>query len=854
MSQKPPRIASWLLSQFINDDIRYNAMGDFEEIFTSIAYKKGPAAARRWYWFQIIRSFPAFITDTLYWRSAMIRNFLIITLRNLVKQKTYSTINISGLAIGLACSVLIMLWVIDESKYDKFHQDSDRIYQVMENQSYSDGIQTQATTPGPLAETLIEEVPEIEHAASFSWNISKTFTKGDNTFREDGIYASPDFLNILTIHIERSSAKDFLVKPNTVLISQEAAKRYFGRENPIGEPIIIDRDQVYTVEGVFRKLPHNSSIQFDYILPFNMFLSENAWANRWESSVLRTIVKLRPETNSQAVNTRIEKLLKSKTEKAQRVDLFLYAYSDQYLYGQFDNGKVAGGRIEYVRLFAAIAIFILLIACINFINLSTARSTKRAKEVGIRKSIGASRGSLFGQFLGESIALTLIALVISVLLVEISLPLFNTITGKLIHIDYSDSYFTLLIITIALITGLASGSYPAFVLSSLQPVKTLKGIVKSSSLETFTRKGLVVFQFTLSIALIISTLVIYRQIEFTQTKNLGYKKENLINFVVGSDMKENWETIQQEILRDPNVISASRSDHWFLTATFSSDDVSWAEKDANRHTSFETVQVDYDLIETLGFEIIEGRSFSKEYASSNSKVIINESALNVMGFENPIGKKVRFKDADYEVVGVIKDFHFQSLQYAITPLIMELKPEHTYVAFARVRSKNISETIAHIEAQYDKFNPLIPFSYNFLDQQYASLYENETRVGVLARYFAIFAVIISCLGLFGLSAFTAEQRTREIGIRKVLGASIKSIVVLLSQDFTWLVLIALLISTPLSWILMNTWLSDFAYTQSIEWWLFPLAGISTICIAWLTTGYQSIKAALTDPIKTIKSE
>lgn len=829
-------------------------MGDFEEIYSSIAERQGSFAAKKWYWLQLIRSFPSFLTGTLFWKISMIKNFFTITYRNLVKQKTYSLLNISGLTLGLACSILILLWVMDENKFDKFHTDVDQIYQVMEHQTYSDGLNTSINTPGPIAAALKEEIPQIEFAATYLWNTTQIFTSEDKSFRESGTYASEDILNILTLPLVHGSELSQLSQSSTILLSETVAQKFFGSKNPVGQPMILNGDQIHTITGVFKDLPTNSSFQFDYLLPFIDFERDNDWVSDWGNNGPRTIVKVAANTDIAALNSQIANFITEKTGEYESIEVFLYPFSERYLYGRFEDHKLAGGRIEYVRLFSIVALFVLLIACINFMNLSTAKATKRAKEIGVRKSVGATRGSLISQFMSESIIIAFIGLFASLIIIELLLPAFNNLTDKAISVDYLDPTFTPLLIAIALLTGLVSGSYPSFVLSSFEIVKTLKGKVSSSLSELFARKGLVVFQFTLSITLIISTMVIYRQIQFAQNKNLGYDKDNLISFSLEGEMRSSWDTFSQEIQRDPNVISVARSAHRFIDGWGSTGSVRWRGKDPDLSVQFEAAPVDYNLIETLGFEMIRGRSFSQQFSTDTSSVIINETAAKLMGFDSPLDETISFWEREWKVVGIVKDFHFEDLTQTIPPLFMVIRPGSAMTAFVRVRSENINETIAGIRNQYDELNPNVPFSYTFTDEEYAQLYASEMRIGELAKYFALFAILISCLGLFGLSAFTAEQRTKEIGIRKVLGASVQNLVLLLSKEFTRLVFVAIVLATPISLWLMNIWLSDFAYQLGIEWWLFPLAGISTVLIAWLTTGYQSVRAALVNPIQSLKSE
>lgn len=782
----------------------------------------------------------------------MFNNYLKTTVRRFNRSKSSFLINVIGLSIGMACSILIFLWVLDEMNYDRFHNDVDQIYQVMEHQNLTGNKTTSLATPGVLAPTLKEEIPEFEYVATYTWNMNLLFTKDDKAFKESGLYARPDFFHILDIKLLYGNRNELINSPKSVVISRELAKKYFGTENAVGESITINESEVHTVTGVFQKMPENSSFQFDYVLSFKDWLENNQWAAKWENSGPRTIVKLYPGANISEINTKIEDYLKKRVLDSNS-ELFIYPFADRYLYGQFENGQVAGGRIDYVWLFTLVAFFTLLIACINFMNLSTAKATKRAKEVGIRKSIGASKGSLIWQFIGESMVTTFFSLIISAFLVEMSLPIFNDLTDKAISLNYSEPTLLLIFIGTALSTGLIAGSYPAFYLSSFEAVKTLKGSLKISGSEAFARKGLVVFQFTLSIVLIISTIVVYQQIQFTQTKNLGYEKENLITFSVEGPVRESWDTFKEQVIDIPRVANASRSASNFLGRTSNTPDVEWPGKNQETNVLFEYVMTDYGLIETMGFEVIAGRTHSKEFGSETSRIVINQAAANAMKLEDPVGQFITFGGDEFEIIGVVSDFNFQDLRHEVNPLFFILS-DFGWNAFVRVESANIQQTIAQIEDNYKKFSPNYPFNYEFMDEQYAALYKSEQRIGNLAKYFAIFAVIISCLGLFGLSAFTAEQKAKEIGIRKVLGATVKNVVLNLTKDFTKLVLIAIGIAIPVSWWMMDQWLSDFAYSSGLDWWVFVGSGLLAVSIAWFTVSWQSIKAALVNPVQTLNRE
>lgn len=784
----------------------------------------------------------------------MIKNYLKTALRNFRRNKTSFVINMLGLSLGMACSILILLWVQDELSIDQYHDNIDRIYRVMENQQYaSDNIFTTGATPGILAPALEEEVPGIEHAATYTWSMEILFTRKNSSFKENGRYARPELLDILSIPLVYGDKEKQLVQPYTIFISESLAEKYFGSENPVGKTINLNRDNVHTVSGVFRDIPDESTLQFEYLLPFQDFLNNNSWAQSWGNNGPSTVLTLQPGAAEKAVEEKIKDFVKEKNPNSV-VELFLYSYADSYLYGRFDNGKPSGGRIDYVRLFSLIAFFVLFIACINFMNLSTARSAKRAREVGIRKSIGANKRSLTGQFIGESVLISFAALLLSVLLVEAFLPVFNNLTGKSIAIAYSNPVFLLSFIGIALLTGMIAGSYPALYLSSFQAVEVLKGTLKSSKRELLARRGLVVFQFVMSIVLIISTIVIYNQVQYVQNKNLGYDRENLVIFSIEGDLNSQWEVFRQELEAIPGVKKVSRGSHRFLGRNSSTGDLEWPGKDPDTKVLFESVRVDYGLVETLGFEVKEGRAFSRDYGADTARVMLNETGINIMDMDNPVGKTIEFWGEQWEIIGVLSDFNYQHLRNSVAPMFMIIQTGYANVGFIRLQAANITQTISQIEETYKKLNPEYPFDYSFMNERYENLYRSETRVGDLAMYFGIFAVFISCLGLFGLSAFTAEQSTKEIGIRKVLGATVGNLVMLLSKEFSRLVIIAIGIAFPLAWWLMDNWLNDYAYRIEIGYEPFLAAGIGALLIAWVTVSYQSVKAAVRNPVKSLRSE
>jgi len=783
----------------------------------------------------------------------MWKNYLKTAWRNLIRNKIFTMVNVLGLTTGLACSILIMLWIADERAVDQFHEDIERIYQVRENQHYAESIFTTEATPGPLAEVLREEFPDIAHVASYSWNEDHLFTLGEISFKENGIYAHPDIFNILSIEKVAGLQEKWLTEPGTVVITQKLAKKYFGGSDPIGESITVDNDHEYTVTGVVKDFPDYSTMKFDYFLPFLELERRHEWLTAWGSNGPRLLIKLTATASGAEVSDQIKNIIREKSNVS-GTDLFLQPFGDRYLYNTYKDGKQAGGRIDYVGLFTIISVLVLLIACINFMNLSTSQSVNRARETGIRKSLGAQRGTLVAQYMVESMILTFTAMAMGILLAQVLLPVFNRLMGKILYINYFDPVNWLLFVGIALITGLIAGSYPAFYLSAFDSVKVLKGIPRTSGGEVRIRKGLVIFQFTLSIILIAGTIVVYQQIQYIQEKNIGYDQGHLIHFPLDGRFADHWDAFRSEAIKDGYIQSASLSNHDFFGQKINSSGITWPGKSEEVNVLFETVRTDYDLRETMDFKMAQGRFFSRDFGTDSSAVIINEAAQKAMELDDPLNAQLDFWNGKWNIVGVIKDFNFVSLHEAVSPMIVTLGRDAAEHAIARLPKENITGALEGLESLYKSINPNYPFDYRFFDQQYAALYESEVRIGSLAKYFGIMAVLISCLGLLGLAAHTAEQRTKEIGIRKVLGASISGVVALLSKDFIGLILIAIFIATPIAWYVADRWLQEFAYKITLKWWMFVGAGGIAIVIALITVSGQAVRAALANPVDALRNE
>ncbi|WP_224998682.1 ABC transporter permease [Cesiribacter sp. SM1] len=783
-------------------------------------------------------------------------NFLLIY-RNLLRFKSTFFINLVGLSTGLACALLIYLWVNDELQVDKFHEKDSQLFQVMLNHHNTGEIETAHATPALMAEVLKAEMPEVEHAVATTAGIEMPLfrlTVGEESFKAAGLFAGEEYFRLFSYNLIQGARDKVLAYKSSIVISEALARTLFGTtENIIGNSVQFGEDRQLQVSGVFTGTPPNSSDQFDFLVSFEIFKELMGPEHQdWGNTGPRTFVLLKEGTNVETFNSKISGFMKQKASGS-NADVFVRPYTDKYLYDTYENGVQAGGRIEYVRLFSIIAIFVLLIACINFMNLSTARATRRLKEVGIKKTLGAYRKTLIVQYLGESMVMTVLSLLLALLLVVLLLPQFNLITGKQLSISFNLSLI-LSILGITLMTGLIAGSYPALYLSGFNPITALKGKLSSSAAEVFTRKGLVVFQFTLSIIFIVAVLVVYQQLDYVQTKNLGYHKEQIIYFEKEGRAAQDESLFLSEIKRIPGIVNAGSTSHSFLAQQTTTTGVHWEGKNPEDIIKFELAKVSYDMIETLGLHMAAGRAFSKDYGSDSLGIIFNEAAIETMGLDNPVGKYVNVWGKDRQIIGVTKDFHFQSLHEAVKPLFFIVKPTDTYKIMARVAAGREREAVTGLQQFYEEFNPGYTLDYKFLNQDYQALYAAENRVAILSKYFSGITIIVSCLGLFGLAAFTAERRRKEIGIRKVLGASQFSIVYLLSSDFTRLVGLAICIALPLSYLLVKNWLNGFEYRIELAWWYFIGAGLAALAIAWLTVGAQAVKAATSNPVRSLKDE
>lgn len=785
----------------------------------------------------------------------MFKTNLKIAWRNLVKDKQFTFLNVLGLSAGLGCALLIFLWVHDESSYDKFFENDDRLYQLMEVRSYDGEVHASEESSGLLSETVKQQVAGAEYAAAVAppdWFPQYTLSVGDKNIKASGQYTGRDYFNIFSFKLVEGNKNNVLESKSSIVISDELAKKLFGTtENIIGKPVRFDQDTTFYVSGVFEKVPQHSSQQFDFVLSFEYFKSIKEWVTLWGHTGPHNYVLLDKGTGINAFNKRVADVITVSTGDTSR-KVAAAKFSDIYLHNDYGNKAASGGRIEYVRLFSLLAIFILVIASINFMNLSTAKASRRLKEIGIKKVVGAGRKQLIFQFLSESLLLTLFAAVFAIGIALLLLPAFNQVTGKRISLHF-DTAIIIYFIAIVLCTGLLAGSYPALYLSRFNPLSILKGKLRSSLAEVVSRKGLVVFQFTLSTILIVAMMVIYQQMQFIQATDAGYNKNNVLRFSAEGNIHGKKEAFIAELKNIPGIVNASATYHKMVGHGYSHTGMEWEGKDPNSDITFEAFEVDYDFVETMGMEIKEGRSFSRNFGTDSAGIVLNETAVKTMGLKDPVGKTIkRFGKKDLQIIGVVKDFHFESLHEPIKPGYMFLWGGNIIVA--SVQANNQRQTIAAIERLYGKYNPGFPFTFNFLDEAYQRQYDSETRVSALSRYFAGLAIVISCLGLFGLAAFTAQKRRKEIGVRKVIGASVVNITTMLSKDFLRLIFISLAVAFPVSWWLMSNWLQGFAYRVSITPSVFVSAGIAVVLITLFTISFQSIRAATANPVKSLRTE
>ncbi|MEZ0540778.1 ABC transporter permease [Fibrella arboris] len=786
----------------------------------------------------------------------MVRNYLLVSFRTLWRNRTQSFINIIGLALGMACALLIGINIADELGYDRFHAKGSQLYKAYNRNTFEGSVHCWPTTPSPLAPALKAEFPEIVESARMLWKQPYLTSYGTTRVNIDGSFTDPGFLTMFSFPLLQGNPKTALNGTNSVVLTQVAAKKLFGETDPMGKVVRIDNKDNFVVSGVLKDLPKNTEFEFEMLLPWAYQTKTGDDYGYWGNNYVRTFVELAPTAKVEAVNAKVRDITRRHSKGTEDNEVFLYPSPRWHLYGWFQNGVESASAMVYVRMAGYIAGFILLLACINFMNLSTARSEKRGREVGIRKVVGASRWSLVGQFLGESLLLTVVSFMLALLLAQLALPALNTLLEKQLVIPYTTMRFWGACLALILVTGTLAGSYPAFFLSALEPIRVLKGRLLAIRGRLATRQVLVVFQFLITVALLISTLVVKRQLAHTQQRDMGYNRANLVFSRFTGDIDKNYTLIRNELLnqrvatavcKTNNAITESYSNTWGLD---------WKGKPPGSKITFDQLTCGSgDFVKTMGVKLITGRDLDHlTYPTDTSACLINATAANVLGFKDPVGQVIKNEGTDFRIVGVFADFIWGSPFDKVPPMFVKGSNWSGTINY-RLNPALPTETALKKAAQiFTRYNPAFPFEANFVDQEYQRKFDQLRPIGAMADAFAVIAVIIACLGLFGLATFIAEQRTKEIGIRKTLGASVPSVVTLLSKDFLKLVVVAILLAVPLAWWGMEQWLSTYNYRVTIDGWIFVGAGLLAIVVALLTVAYHSIRAALTDPVDALRGE
>ena len=786
----------------------------------------------------------------------MFKNYLKIAWRNLIRNKGFSILNIAGLSIGLTVFTLIILWINFELGFDRFHENQERIYEVNNQYDVEGEIWTWNSTPKAMAPAIKKDYPEVERVSRYFYDTPFLFSVDDKRIKATGTIVDPDFLSIFSFPLVQGDIASVFSDVNSVVITETFAKKMFGDKDPIGEIVVIDNADTFKVTGILKDLPTNTDFTFEFLVPW-AYLTQKGWDDtHWGNNSVATYVMLKKDVNFSDFSTKIKTLRENYDEDSSDMVTLLYPYSRTYLYNEFENGKEVGGRIDLIKMFGIIAAIILIIACINFMNLSTARSEKRAKEVGVRKVMGAPKKHLIYQFLGESILISAIAAIFSILLVLLVLPAFNDLVGHELELDFTSKWFWISALAIVLFTGLLAGSYPALYLSAFKPSAVLKGTFHKADTLITPRKVLVVVQFSVAIILITSTLIISQQLDKVQNRQLGYSKDNLIYTFLEGDIDKNYELIKKELLKSGAASSITKTSSPITESWSNTWGFEWSGKNENDKTIVLRLIADDVVAETMGLELLSGRDLNlQEFPTDSTAVLLNESAVSLMGFNEPLGQIIKDNGIEWHVVGVVKDFVFNSPFQKIEPLVIEGAKGWFNVMHMKLNEANsTSENLAIVENIYKKYNPEYPFDFEFVDGEYAEKFSDQQRTGKLATLFTLLTILISCLGLFGLASYMAENRIKEVGIRKVLGASVTTIVTLLSKDFLKLVAISILIAIPIAWYYMSNWLEEFDFRISISVWVFAIAGGLTLVIALVTVSFQAIKAARANPVKSLRSE
>ncbi|MDO1445287.1 ABC transporter permease [Rhodocytophaga aerolata] len=868
----PPKWGDKLIEWFCDPHLQEEVIGDLHERFHLRTKNRGIDKAKNLYIREVISYIrlstitqkAAGYSSPLFLHPDMIRNYLTIAYRNLIRNKGYSLINIGGFAVGMAVAMLIGLWVWDETSYNKYHRNYHRIAQVLQNQTFDGEVRTWWSQAMQLAPELRSNYGDnFTYVITASWTNDRLLSVGDKVLTKSGNFMEPQISHMLTLHMLEGT-REGLKEPNSILLSESVAKAFFGDASPLGQLMKIDHRMDVKVTGVYEDLPANSDFaNLGFIAPFDLLVRSDdleqkvGWGNSW----FQTLVQIADNADMDKVSAIIKNAKKKKVTAEEgarfKPELFLHPMSRWHLYSDFENGKNAGGRIEYVWLFGIVGMFVLLLACINFMNLSTARSEKRAKEVGIRKTIGSLRSQLISQFMSESLLVALVAFTLAVVLVWLLLPAFNEVADKKIAIAWTAPSFWMAGIGFTCFTGFLAGSYPALYLSAFNPVKVLKGTFQMGRLATLPRKVLVVVQFTVSVTLIVGTVVVYKQIEFAKNRPVGYSRDGVFSISIKTDeVRKNFTAFRNNLLQTGTIVAISQSESPVTNTWITNSGFVWKGKDPNMQDEVVTMGITHDFGKTISWKIREGRDFSTAFATDSSGFILNEAAVKYMGLQQPIGEVVKAFGREYTIIGVVNDMVMQSIYEPVRPTVFYID-SFNRVGFINVKihpQVSPKEALEKSEATFKKHFPATPFEYKFADEDFAAKYQAEERIGKLAAVFATLAIFISCLGLFGLASFTAEQRTKEIGIRKVLGASVLNVWGLLSREFVLLVCIAFLTAAPIAYYFLSGWLQNYTYRISLSWWIFALSGAGALLVTLLTVSFQAIKAALANPVKSLRNE
>ena len=869
---KPPYWADWLINWLCAPHLREEVLGDLHERYVLRVKQWGKAKARRRYWREVL----AYTRPSIIKRQPgeypnpsttdMLRNYLKIAFRNLAKNRVYSFINIGGLAMGMAVTMLIGLWIYDELSFDTYFQHYNRMAKVMQRGITPEGIVFNGNhMPLPYGNELRTKFPDdFKHVVMSSWTGEHILAYGDNKFTQTGNYLSPEAPDMLSLKM-LNGTRAGLKEPSSILLAASVAQTLFGTTDPVGKIMKIDNRLNVKVTGVYEDFPYNTEFRdMQFIAPWDLYVSSEAWVKsaqdntEWGNHSWQILVQIAPNANFDAVSAKIRNLRVQHEPQVAflKPEVYLHPMSRWHLYGSWDKSGNVDGRVQYVWLFGIIGVFVLLLACINFMNLSTARSEKRAKEVGIRKAVGSVRSQLISQFFSESLLVVGFAFGFALLLLVLILPLFNEVADKQISMPWLNPVFWVSGIGFSLITGLIAGSYPALYLSSFQAINVLKGTFRIGRFASVPRKVLVVVQFTVSVTLIIGTIIVFRQIQYAKNRPVGYDRNGLITIAMNTpELRDHYNTLRSDLLRTGAVVEMSTSSTPTTNLNSQNGGFEWEGKDPNFKENLGTVAVTHDFGKTVGWRFIQGRDFSRAFSTDSSGMVLNETAVRYMGLKNPVGKTVKWRDRAFQVVGVIRDMVMGSPFEPVVPTAFML--DYGWASIINIKlnpNRSASESLTKIEAVFRKFNPGSPFDYKFSDQQYALKFAAEERIGKLASVFAMLAIFITCLGLFGLASFVAEQRTKEIGVRKVLGASVLNLWGLLSKDFVVLVIVAFSIATPIAYYFLSNWLQKYDYHTDLSWWIFAASGAGALVVTLLTVSFQSIKAALMNPVKSLRSE